>query len=123
MSLIAAVSQVIIALGIVNVWVLRRSRPTPFRPAGANSLAEEFERYGLPSWARIAVGSTKLGLAGLLVVGLVVPAVTLPAAALMAVFMTGAIAAHVRVRDPLVKAAPALTMLVLSAVVIVGQVA
>jgi uncharacterized membrane protein YphA (DoxX/SURF4 family) len=118
-SFIVAVSQVAIVLGIVNVWVIRRNRATAYRPDGANNIVEEFERYGLPRWAPIAVGSTKLALATLLLIGLVYTPVVFPAAALMVVMMLSAIAAHIKVRDPLVRSVPASLMLALSIVVAV----
>ena len=123
MSVLAVAAQIIIALGIFNVWILRRDRPTGYRPDGARSIAEEFERYGLPDWVRIAVGSTKIALAVVLLIGVVYAQVALPAAVLMGVLMLGAIAAHVRVRDPLVKSLPALGMLLLSGIVVVAYAA
>lgn len=123
MSFIAAAAQIIIALGIFNVWILRRDRPTGYRPDGAGSIAEEFERYGFPDWVRAAVGSTKLALAAALLVGVVYAQVAVPAAVLMGALMFGAIVAHVRVRDPLVKSLPALGMLLLSGIVVVAYLA
>lgn len=119
MLALAIAFQVVLALGIVNVWILRRDRATAFRPAGASNISDEFRRYGLPDWMRVAVGSTKLALAGLLLVGIVFPPVALPAAAGMALLMVGAIAAHLRVGDPLRKAAPATLMLVMASFVAV----
>ncbi|NNF25907.1 MAG: DoxX family protein [Gemmatimonadetes bacterium] len=121
MTTIAVLSQLIIALGIVNVWVLRRERATAYRPAGAHNIREEFEQYGFPSWAPVAVGGAKLILAGLLIVGIFIPAVAAPAAVLMAALMVGAIGAHIKVGDPLKKSVPAAAMLLLSILVIVGQ--
>ena len=121
MSTVAVLSQIVIALGIVNVWVLRRERATAYRPVGARNIQEEFEQYGFPSWAPAVVGGTKIALAALLVVGIFVPAVTAPAAALMAMLMVGAIGAHLKVGDPLVKSGPALLMLILSVLVLLGQ--
>jgi uncharacterized membrane protein AbrB (regulator of aidB expression) len=69
------------------------------------------------------VGSTKLALAAALLVGVVYAQVAVPAAVLMGVLMLGAIAAHVRVRDPLVKSLPALGMLLLSGIVVVAYLA
>lgn len=119
MSFIVAASQIAIALGIVNVWVIRRNRATAYRPDGAGNITEEFKRYGLPGWAPVVVGSTKMTLAALLLVGLVYTPVVFPAAALMALLMVSAIAAHVRVRDPLIRSVPAFIMLALSVVVAV----
>ena len=84
-------------------------------------MSEEFARYGLPGWARRVVGGAKLLLAGLLVVGVFFTPVAVPAATLMALLMIGAVAAHVRVRDPLVRSVPALVMLLLSTAVIVTR--
>jgi hypothetical protein len=123
MAIIAVAAQIIIALGIVNVWIVRRDRPTEFRPDGAGSIEEEFERYGFPDWVRVVVGSTKLALAAALLVGVVYAQVAVPSAVLMGVLMLGAIAAHVRVRDPLVKSLPAVGMLLLSGIVVVAYLA
>ncbi len=117
---IAIICQVLIAVGIFNVWIVRRNRPTPYRPEGASGIEDEFRRYGLPSWAWKAIGALKLSLAFLLLVGIFVPSVVAAAAAVMAVLMVSAIGAHLRVSDPPLKALPAFVMLVLCAVVIVS---
>ena len=44
MTNLAILAQVILALGIMNVWVIRRNRPTPYRPEGARDIEEEFAR-------------------------------------------------------------------------------
>ena len=59
----AVICQIVIALGIVNVWVLRPGRPTRWRPEGAQNMKEEFAKYGLPDWMRKLVGAAKLLLA------------------------------------------------------------
>lgn len=121
MSTLATIAQVVIALGIFNVWLIRRNRPTPYRPDGAGNMEEEFERYGFPDWVRIAVGSTKVLLAVLLLVGILFTPLAVGAATLMALLMLSAVAAHVRVGDPWVKAMPAALMLSLSAIVVIGH--
>ena len=117
---VAIVCQVVIALGIFNVWILRRDRPTPYRPEGASDIADEFRRYGLPEGTWKLVGATKVLLAALLLVGVFVPSVAPLAAGALAVLMISAVGAHVRVRDPLIKAMPALAMLALCTVVLVS---
>ncbi len=102
---------------------MRRNRATPFRPEGAGSIAEEFKRYGYPAWVKNAVGTAKLSLAVLLLIGIAYQPVVLPAATLMALLMVSAIAAHARVRDPWIKAVPALSMLILTVIVLLGQAA
>lgn len=106
--------QAIIAAGIYNVWLVRPHKSTPWRGGRATSLRDEFAAYGLPEWAMWTVGTLKLGSATLLLAGLRYPAVTKPAALGMAALMAGAVSMHLKVRDPLHKTLPALTMLALS---------
>lgn len=120
MDKLMIVLQVAIALGILNVWVLRTGKPTPFRPGNARSLKEEFRAYGLPDWARVLTGTAKLSLAALLIVGIWYQQVAVYAAIGLAVLMLGAVAAHVKVRDPFVKSVPALTMLGLCLTIVLG---
>ena len=113
------VSQVVIALGIANVWLLRPARATPFRGGNATTMAEEFAVYGLSPAAMRAIGTAKLGLAAALFVGIWVPQLVQPAAIGMALLMVGAVAMHVKVGDSFAKSVPALAMLVLSSFVAV----
>jgi hypothetical protein len=121
MSNIAELLQIVIALGIVNVWILRRDRATRFRPDGAANIAEEFARYGLSDTVRRLVGGTKLALAALLLIGIAYPVLAVAAAAGIAVLMAGAVGAHIKVRDPLMKLVPALLMLAMSTVVLIAR--
>lgn len=107
-------SQIIIAAGIYSVWLVRYDRPTPFRGRGAKSLRKEFAAYGLPPWVMYVVGTLKLGSATLLLLGLRYPRLTRPAAMSMAALMAGAVSMHLKVKDPLLRSLPALTMLALS---------
>jgi hypothetical protein len=116
---VAVALQLIIALGIANVWILRAGRATAYRPEGASSLAEEFARYGLPDWVCRAVGLAKLTLAVALVAGIYFSSLVIPAAILMALLMVAAIIAHIRIRDPWTKAVPASLMLAMSTAVAV----
>ena len=111
------VIQVLIALGIYNVWLVRRGMATGWRGGTARNLKEEFAVYGLPGWFMGVVGFLKLLLATLLIVGIWFPAVTRPAAAGMAVLMLGAVAMHFKVGDPLRRSLPALCMLAMSLIV------
>ena len=121
MSSFAILLQLALALTIVNVWVFRYGRPTPFRPEGANNMREEFARYGLPSWMRSATGIAKLSLAALLIAGIWIQPISPWAAAALAVLMVGAIAAHAKVGDPIRKSLPALSMLVLCLLVVAAH--
>ncbi|MCU0223529.1 MAG: DoxX family protein [Acidobacteria bacterium] len=121
MDTILPVMQAVIALGIFNVWLLRFGKPTQWRGGTARTLKEEFAVYGLPPWFMWVVGFLKLLCATLLIAGIWVPALAKPAAAGLAVLMLGAVVMHFKVKDPLMRALPAFTMLVLCAIVLVAE--
>ena len=118
MKPIVLVSQIIIALGLLNVWLLRAGKPTDWRGGDARNMKEEFQAYGLPAWFLGVVGFLKISLAILLLVGIWLPYLTKPAATGIAVLMLGAVSMHLKVRDPVKKSLPAFSLLVLSLVVI-----
>ncbi len=110
----ATILQVVIALGLLNVWLLRAKSPTGYRGGGAASLKQEFATYGLPEWFFYLIGALKVGSALCLLAGLWYPQVVLPAAGLVVLLMLGALAMHMRVKDPLVRSLPAFLMLLMS---------
>lgn len=115
---VAAILQVIVALGLLNVWLLRPRSSTSYRGGDARSLKEEFAEYGLPEWMFYLVGALKIGAAIALLAGLWLPALVSPAAAVVVVLMLGAVAMHVKVSDPWKKALPALLVLVMSTAIL-----
>ena len=114
METLRTASQVIIALGIYNVWLIRPRKPSRWRGGAAGSLSEEFEIYGLPPWAKGLVGALKILFATILVVGIWYPPIVKPAAEGMTIMMAGAVSMHLKVEDPLKRAAPACALLILS---------
>ena len=118
MNTLHIVLQVIIGLGILNVWFLRSGRKTSYRGRDASSLQDEFKAYGLPAWMFWLVGILKVGAALALLAGIVLPVLVDPAAAVMAVLMLGAITMHLKVKDAPGKFLPAATLLVLSLVLL-----
>lgn len=105
--------QTIVALGLLNVWLLRFNDSTPYRGAGAKNLREEFKVYGLATWVLYLIGVLKVGSALALIMGIWIPSLVAPATAIISFLMMGAVFMHIRVRDPLVKSLPATFMLVL----------
>jgi len=118
MEAISIAAKIIIAAGIVNVWIFRFNKPTAYRGGSATSMKEEFAAYGLSEGVMKLIGFLKLLLAALLVIGIWVAPLAAPAAAGMAVLMIGAIAMHFKVGDPAMKSLPAFLMLLLSLVVL-----
>ncbi len=116
MSNIAKAAQTGAALWILNVWTNRFNKDTGYRGGGAKNMVEEFEAYGLSKNTMYAVGATKLSLAGLLLAGLRYPQLTRPAAVGLGSLMLGAIGMHVKVKDPIKRSLPAISVFTLSAV-------
>lgn len=119
MQIVLLFTQVVVALGLLNVWLLRAKRSTPYRGGGSVTLKSEFEAYGLPSFAFYVVGFLKISAAIALLVGIQVQAITGPAATLVALLMVGALLMHVKVKDAWVKSLPAFLMLLMSLMLIV----
>ncbi|MEQ8763644.1 MAG: DoxX family protein [Planctomycetota bacterium] len=116
---ISSILQLIVGLGLLNVWLLRASRSTGYRGGEARSLKEEFAVYGLPEWFFHLVGALKILSGVLLVMGLWVPEVVLPAAGLVIALMLGAVSMHLKVNDPAVKSLPATLMLLMAVAIFV----
>ena len=121
MRTIIVICQVVAALGLLNVWLLRSSQATPYRGGEARSMREEFQAYGLPVWFSYVVGALKIGVAMCFLVGIWLPALVLPAALVLCVLMLGALAMHLKVRDPMKKSLPALGMLTLALIIVWGS--
>ncbi len=109
--------QVVVAVGLLNVWLLRFHRATAYRGGSATTMVEEFSAYGLPRWSCYAVGATKITCALLLLAGFWEPRLVVPAATVVAVLMLGALLMHLKVRDPLRKHLPAFAVFVMCATI------
>ena len=105
--------QLTIALGLLNVWLLRAQKSTPYRGSDAKNMREEFAAYGLPVWFMWVIGIIKVSLAIVLIAGLWFTSLTRPAAAGLALLMLSAVGMHFKVGDPLKKWLPATSMLIL----------
>lgn len=114
------IAQLIIALGILNVWLLRFNKATAYRAGTAKNMREEFAGYGLPLWSMWVVGGLKILFALSLLAGFWLPQLIGPAAIGMAILMIGALAMHIKVGDPWKKSAPASAVLVLSLLLAIG---
>jgi len=118
METLVLISQIVIAVGLLNVWIVRAGKATGWRGGEAKNMKEEFQTYGLPSWMMGLVGFLKISFALLLIIGIWLPGVTRPAAIGVTILMLGAVSMHIKVKDPLKKSLPALSVLALSLIVI-----
>ena len=110
--------QIIIALGIINVWCFRRAKASAYRGGNALNIEEEFAAYGLPKWVFYTVGISKVSCAIALILGIWLSALVLPAAGLLTLLMLGAVAMHLKVKDPLIKFLPAAVLLSMCLIVV-----
>jgi len=112
---ILAVLQLIVGLGLLNVWLLRAGSATAYRGGDAKTLKEEFAAYGLPDAVFYIVGVLKVGAGLVLLAGLFIDAPVRAAAGTVAALMVGALAMHVKVGDPVKRSVPAALMLAMCA--------
>jgi len=80
--------------------------------AGAKPLREQFEEFGLPRWSMTAVGLLEIAGA----IGLWIPALSFLASLGLLLLMVGAVGSHLKVKHSVSKVAPALVLLILTAV-------
>ncbi len=99
--------QAFVAAAIFFVWVVRYQ-----------NIIAEFRHFGLPDWLRDSVGTLKLGLSLLLLVGIDRPDIAVIAGWGVAVLMACAFATHVRVKNPVFKMLPSLSLLVVSLLIV-----
>ena len=111
--------QIIIAIGIFNVWIFRFNRPSIYRAADSLNMESEFKAYGFKSFFMKIIGFSKLSLACLLLAGIWFPNLVDVSAFFMGCLMIGAIGAHVKINDPLIKSLPAFIILSLSSILII----
>ena len=111
MNILCLFLQLIIAVGLFNVWLFRASKSTPYRGGSAKSMREEFVVYGLPAIVMYVVGALKVFIALSMIAGIWLPVLVQPAAAVLTLLMLGAFTMHLKVKDPLVKSIPSLLML------------
>ena len=112
---VLVVLQLVVGLGLLNVWLLRSRSATSYRGGEARTLKEEFHAYGLPDSMFYLVGLLKVGAGVVLVTGVWLDLPVQAAAGVVALLMVGAIAMHVKVGDPVGRSVPAALMLIMSA--------
>ena len=118
MEILKIILQLIVGLGILNVWLLRFNKNTSYRGANAESMKEEFKAYGLPETMIYIVGFIKVALALMLIAGIWIESLVDPAAIGMTVMMRGAIIMHLKIKDTFKQTLPALTLLIVCGIII-----
>jgi hypothetical protein len=117
MNTLLLISQLIIALGIYNVWIIRVNKATAWRGGAATNMEEEFLAYGLSKQVMQGVRVAKLLSATAVLIGIWYPLSARVGAVCMVLLMSAAVFMHAKIHDPLKKSLPAAFVLLLSLIV------
>jgi len=93
----------LVSASIFFVWVVRY-----------DNIVSEFKQFGYPDWLRDLVGILKLTLSVLLLIGITDNRFAVAGGIGIALLMVAAFVTHLRVKNPLHKMMPSLTLMVLS---------
>ena len=114
---IIMILQLVIAIGLINVWIFRFDRATEYRGGDAKNMKEEFFAYGLPVWLMSFVGFMKLAIAIMLIISFWVEELLVYNLVVLALLMVAALLMHVKLKDPIKKSYPALSILFMIALI------
>ena len=103
-----------VSILVMNVWLFRFNKETPYRGGNAKNMIEEFAAYGLDLNTMYLVGSLKIIASLGLIIGLLKTKISVYSSLLMAILMTGAIYFHFKISDPAIKYFPSALMLTCS---------
>lgn len=98
--------QALVASSVFFVWGVRYA-----------NIVQEFQQYGLPDWLRDLVGILKMTFAVMLLIGIERRPFAVVGGVGIVILMGAAVVTHLRVRNPVPKMLPALTLLFLSGVI------
>ena len=110
--------QLIISIGLINVWFFRFNKATEYRGGDAKNMREEFKAYGLPAWSMYLVGAAKVFIAVMLIVSIWFKELLVYNLLALAVLMIAAVLMHIKVKDPIKKSYPALSILIMIALIL-----
>jgi preprotein translocase subunit SecG len=117
MEVFITVLKIVVALSLINVWLVQYKKPTQWRGGNATNIFQEFEVYGLSETFCYTVGVLKVGLALALLASIWFPSLELIASLGLALLLTGSIFMHLKVKDDLKKSFPAALFLVICLVI------
>ncbi|SHH60496.1 DoxX family protein [Winogradskyella jejuensis] len=117
MEYLITVLKLIVGLSLLNVWLLQRDKNTKWRGGNASTLSEEFKVYGLSPYMFKIVGGLKIILAIGLLLSIYYTSFASICAIGLAILLTGSIAMHLKIKDPLFKSFPAALFLTLCLII------
>lgn len=118
MSYFIIILKVIVAASLLNVWLVQNKKATKWRGGDATTIIEEFKVYGLPVWFCYVIGTLKVALAIGLIISIWYPEFEAVAASGLAILLSGSIAMHFKINDPLYKSFPAALFLLMCLIIV-----
>ena len=109
--------QLVIAIGLINVWLFRFNKASEYRGGDAKNMKDEYIAYGLPIWLMYFVGAMKVAIAIMLIISLWIEQLLVYNLIALAALMIAAVLMHVKVKDPIKKSYPALSILFMIALI------
>lgn len=107
MKTLAIISQIIISVTILHVWIFRYQY-----------MCEEFKRFGFPIWFKNFVGITKIALAILLIISIwktpIVSYISMPISFLMLL----TVVFHLKNKDNIKQTLPSFALWILSVIIL-----
>jgi hypothetical protein len=116
LKIISKVLSVFVGLTVINVWLFRSDKTTPYRGGNSANLLDEFEVYGLEEYFLI-IGIVKVSLAIILLLSLYFNKLRFFASSGIALMMMVAIYMHISVGDDIIKSMPASILLISSLII------
>ncbi len=105
---LAITLQALVAASVFFVWVVRYP-----------NIVAEFHQWKLPDWLRDSVGIAKLTFSVMLLIGIDRGQFAIGGGIGLSLLMVAAFITHLRVKNPIVKMLPSLTLLALSLLIVV----
>ena len=112
------VLKIIVAVSMLNVWLLQAHKATKWRGGNATSIIAEFEVYGLSKQFCYFVGFLKISFAILLLASLKFESLTLISSIGLTILLLGSVAMHVKVKDVLYKSFPAALFIAMNLIIL-----
>ena len=110
--------KLIVAISILNVWLIQPKKNTKWRGGDAKTIKEEFKVYGLSETVCYVIGFLKVSLALILLASLKFESLTLTGSIGLSLLLLGSIAMHFKIKDPLFKSFPAFLFVILNVIII-----
>ena len=105
--------KIIIFIIIINVWVFRKNKPTPYRGGNAKTLKEEFAVYKLPKKSFYMIGTVKIICSTMILISICIKELEMISILTLSLIMCGSLLMHAKIKDPFKKSYPALIILIM----------